>query len=96
MSGADTSALKSSNRYSNPQQYGIEFNTALSEKQNQYQNDLDAATLGLNLFDTSDLIGNARVNSGVSNTQSNELMSAIEDNTKKKQNKVGLGNQGVF
>ena len=88
--------MKSNNRYLNPQQYGIEFNTALSEKQNQYQNDLDAATLGLNLFDTSDLVGNARVNFGVSNTQSNELMSAIEDNTKKKQNKVGLGNQGVF
>ena len=96
LSSADTSALKSSNRYWNPSQYGTEFNTALSEKQNQYQNDLDAATLGLNLFDTSDLIGNARVNSGVSNTQSNELISAIEDNTKKKQNKVGLGNQGVF
>lgn len=96
LSGATTDSLKSSNRYMNPSQYGTEFNNYLSGLKNNWQNDLDSATMGLNLFDTGDLIGNARVNTGVSNTQSNELMSAIEDNTKKKQNKIGLGNQGVF
>lgn len=96
LSGATTDSLRTSNRYTDPSQYGTEFNSYLSGLKNNWQSDLDAATTGLNLFDTSDLIGNARVNAGVGNTQSNELMSAIEDNTKKKQNKIGLGNQGVF
>lgn len=54
------------------------------------------ATTGGLPFDISQLIANAKVASGINNTQSNELIGAIEDQQKQEEKKIGLGNQGVF
>lgn len=47
-------------------------------------------------FDISEIIANAKIASGINNTQSNELLQAIEDKETQENKKVGLGNQGVF
>lgn len=60
------------------------------------ENKFNLATNGLNLFDTSDLIGNARITQGVNNNQSDDLYNAIDEQQQKKSRKVGLGNKGLF
>lgn len=47
-------------------------------------------------FDISEIIANAKIASGINNTQSNELLQAIEDKEIQENKKVGLGNQGIF
>lgn len=86
---------------------GDEFNSLFNNKVNfdnnynidtLYSGFLDnanASTGGLP-FDISQLIANAKVASGINNTQSNELIGAIEDQQKQEEKKIGLGNQGVF
>ena len=60
------------------------------------ENRFNLATNGLNLFDTSDLIGNARITQGVNNNQSDDLYNAIDEQQQKKSRRVGLGNKGLF
>ena len=47
-------------------------------------------------FDVASLIGDAKVANGINNMQGNNLLSAIEDRNKKKDQQIGLGNQGMF
>jgi hypothetical protein len=49
------------------------------------------------IFDVNSIIGNAKTASGIYNTKSDNLMQAIEDEEQKnKEQKIGLGNQGMF
>lgn len=113
------------------------WNTNLNNFYNKQKNDLtskfDSATSELNLFDTSDLIGNAKVDQGISNigipsqndidadlseqnlsvsdyynqlknkrnqNNTNEsqdnLFNAINEQNKRKNKNIGLGNAGLF
>ena len=72
------------------------FNSLYGDQQGSFENDFNLATQDLQPFDISGIIGNARVAQGVNNTQSDELLGAIEDIEQKKDKKVGLGNKGLF
>lgn len=67
-----------------------------NNQQKNFQSQFDTATDGLVPFDISGIIGDARVAQGVNNTQTDPLLTAIEDTEKKKDQKVGLGNKGLF
>ena len=67
-----------------------------NRQQNNLQSNFNNATNGLNLFDSSDLIGNARLMQGVTNDIGNDLYNAIDEQNKKKAKQVGLGNAGLF
>lgn len=71
-------------------------NNTYANQQSLFNNALTAELDALGGFDVSGLIGDARVAAGVGNNQSNELISAIEDTNKKKEQQIGLGNQGMF
>lgn len=73
-----------------------QINDLYAEQQNGFYNNMIAALDPLGGFDVSGIIGDARVAAGVGNNQSNELVSAIEDTNKKKDQQIGLGNQGMF
>lgn len=72
------------------------FNNLYGDQQKSFENDFNLATQDLQPFDISGIIGNARVAQGVNNTQTDELLGAIEDSEQKKDKKVGLGNKGLF
>ena len=72
------------------------YNDLMNEQMNNFGDQFALATQNYNPFDMSDIIGNARVQQGVNNIQSDELLGAIEDTEKKKDKKVGLGNKGLF
>lgn len=72
------------------------FNSLYGDQQGSFENDFNLATQDLQPFDVSGIIGNARVAQGVNNTQTDELLGAIEDSEMKKDKKVGLGNKGLF
>ena len=72
------------------------FNSLFGDQQGSFENDFNLATQDMQPFDVSGIIGNARVAQGVNNTQTDELLGAIEDSEKKKDKKVGLGNKGLF
>ena len=72
------------------------FNNLYGDQQKSFENDFNLATQDLQPFDVSGIIGNARVAQGVNNTQTDELLGAIEDSEQKKDKKVGLGNKGLF
>lgn len=59
-------------------------------------NDLLRGLSSLGNFDVASLIGDAKVVSGINNMQGNNLLNAIEDTEKKKDQQIGLGNQGLF
>lgn len=67
-----------------------------NDQLNSFENEFNLQTQDLKPFDISSIIGDARVAQGVNNTQTDQLLGAIEDTEKKKKNKVGLGNQGLF
>lgn len=73
-----------------------DFDKLYSDQQGSFENDFNLATQDLQPFDVSGIIGNARVAQGVNNTQTDELLGAIEDSEQKKDKKVGLGNKGLF
>lgn len=72
------------------------FNSLYGDQQGSFENDFNLATQDMQPFDVSGIIGNARVAQGVNNTQTDELLGAIEDSEMKKDKKVGLGNKGLF
>lgn len=80
----------------NTQNWSDNLQNVYDNQQNNYQSEFDNATQGMNLFDTSNIINNARVEQGVNNAQTDELESAIDDNFRQKGRKAGLGNTGVF
>ena len=47
-------------------------------------------------FDVSSIIGNAQVAGGINNNLSENLINVINDNKIKKDQQIGLGNQGIF
>lgn len=81
-------------------QYGYDpktsFNEAYEGQQALFGNDLTNALQGLGNFDISQLIADAKVASGINNSMSDNLLSAIEDRENKKDQQIGLGNQGLF
>ena len=72
------------------------FNTAYTEQQNLFGNDLLKQLQDLGGFDISQLIADAKVASGINNSMSDNLFNAIEDRERKKDQQIGLGNQGLF
>lgn len=72
------------------------FNSLYNDQKNNFESQFNLMTQDVNPFDVTAIIGDARVGQGVNNTQSDQLLGAIEDNEKKKSDKVGLGNQGMF
>jgi hypothetical protein len=73
-----------------------DFNNFYNNQKEGLDSKFNLATNGLNLFDTADLIGNARVQQGVSNEQTNDLYNAIDEQNQKKFKRIGLGNAGLF
>lgn len=72
------------------------FNTAYTEQQNLFDNALLDQLQDLGGFDISQLIADAKVASGINNSMSDNLLNAIEDRENKKDQQIGLGNQGLF
>lgn len=76
------------------------INNMLNQNYNNYlagfEGDFNAAMGGQEPFDVSSILGNAKVSQGITNPQSNPLVNALSDQNSKKQQKVGLGNEGVF
>lgn len=76
------------------------FQNSLNDLYNSQQQGLESrfnlATQDLKPFDVTGIIGDARVAQGINNTQTDELLTAIEDSERKKDKKVGLGNKGLF
>lgn len=72
------------------------FNDLYNNQQAGFESEFNLATQDLQPFDVSGIIGDARVAQGVNNTQTDQLLGAIEDVEKKKDKKVGLGNKGLF
>ncbi len=73
-----------------------ELNKTYNNQMNNFYNDMIANLDQLGGFDVSSIIGDAKVASGIGNQQSNDLINAIEDTNKKKDQQIGLGNQGMF
>lgn len=80
----------------NPDAFSDSLNDLYNQQKSGFESAFNLQTQGLNPFDITQIIGDARVAQGVNNTQTDELLSAIEDNEKKKNDKVGLGNTGMF
>lgn len=72
------------------------FDNLYNTQKQGFENEFNLMTQDLQPFDVSGIIGNARVAQGVNNTQTDDLLNAIEDNEAKKDKKVGLGNKGLF
>lgn len=72
------------------------FNKLYGDQQAGFESEFNLATQDLSPFDVSGIIGDARVAQGVNNTQTDELLGAIEEAEQKKDKKVGLGNKGLF
>lgn len=72
------------------------LNNLYNDQKNNFESQFNLMTQDLSPFDVTSIIGDARVGQGVNNTQSDQLLGAIEDNEKKKKDKVGLGNTGLF
>ena len=72
------------------------FNAAYAEQQNLFDNALLNQLQDLGGFDISQLISDAKVASGINNSMSNNLLNAIEDRENRKDQQIGLGNQGLF
>ena len=79
----------------NPENLQVEFNDTYGKLANNLEGDFYNQMAGTQFFDPSSLIGEAKVQQGVTN-QGNNLLGAIEENEQKKNKKVGLGNQGLF
>lgn len=73
------------------------YNNVLADDET-LQNAFSQATSGYTPYNVSDILANARNTQGVINPNSNdsELLATLKDNERSKQNKVGLGNQGIF
>lgn len=80
----------------NTNNWNQDFNNLYNQQKEGMQSRFDLATNGLNLFDTSDLIGNARLTQGVTNQQNDNLYNAIDEQNQKKNKQYGLGNVGLF
>ncbi|MBR6515422.1 MAG: hypothetical protein IKT40_01055 [Bacilli bacterium] len=79
----------------NPENLQVEFNDVYGKLADNLEGDFYNQMAGTQFFDPSSLIGEAKVQQGVTN-QGNNLLGAIEENEQKKNKKVGLGNQGLF
>lgn len=93
MAGEDFD-LDLANKY-NPENLQVDFNDVYGKLADNLEGDFYNQMAGTQFFDPSSLIGDAKVQQGVTN-QGNSLLGAIEDNEQKKNKKVGLGNQGLF
>lgn len=80
----------------NPEAFQKSFDDLYNNQLGNFESEFNLQTQDLNPFDITQIIGDARVSQGVNNTQPDQLLGAIEDNEKKKDDKVGLGNQGLF
>lgn len=80
----------------NVDNYSNDFQNTYNDQLASFENDFNLMTQNYTPFDVSGIIGDARVAQGVNNTQSDPLLTAIEDTEKKKDQKVGLGNKGLF
>lgn len=76
--------------------FNKDFNNKYNELFQGIEGDFYNQMADTPLFDAAGLLGDAKVAQGVTNTQSNDLLGAIEENEQKKNKKVGLGNQGLF
>lgn len=72
------------------------FNDIYNQDFMNLDNDLLRGLSSLGNFDIASLIGDAKVAGGINNMQGNNLLTAIEDTEKKKDQQIGLGNQGMF
>lgn len=73
----------------------------IADQRNDLTSDIDQMFLDIGggnpIFDVNSIIGNAKTASGIYNTKSDNLMQAIGDEEQKnKEQKIGLGNQGMF
>lgn len=74
-----------------------QFNNMYDNQKNNFEQDLNTAVSGYTPFDVADILGNARNTQGImSGGSQNPQMLQSLDGQKKNQNKVGLGNQGLF
>ncbi len=73
-----------------------DFDTLYNNQKNSLENKFNLMTQDQKPFDVSQIIGDARTSQGVNNTQTDQLLGAIEDTETKKDKKVGLGNKGLF
>lgn len=80
----------------NVNDFQTDFQDTYNNQLANFENDFNLMTQDYTPFDVSGIIGDARVAQGVNNTQTDPLLSAIEDTEKKKDQKVGLGNKGLF
>lgn len=112
----------------NADAWNRDFNDYYNQQKNNLESKFNYATSGLNLFDTGDILGNAKANQGVTNANlsngladsglnvadyynnykkktvnnnqnenfNSNLYNAINEQNTKKQNKLGLGNSGLF
>lgn len=76
------------------------INNKLSGMYNDYlsgfEGDFNAAMAGQEPFDVSSIMNSAKTSQGITNSQNNPLLDALNDQNSKKKQKVGLGNEGVF
>ena len=80
----------------NVNDFQTDFQDTYNDQLANFENDFNLMTQDYTPFDVSGIIGDARVAQGVNNTQTDPLLTAIEDTEKKKDQKVGLGNKGLF
>lgn len=75
-----------------------QYNNLLGEQQQNFDANLNNAVAGYTPYDVSDLLATARSSQGVINPGENnsELLQSLKDRENKNQNKIGLGNQGIF
>lgn len=120
------------NKYNtiNADAWNKDFNNYYDNQKNRLESKFNLATNGLNLFDTGDILGNAKANQGVTNATipnsddlaeqglsvedyynqmkkknntniqnenfNNNLYNAINEQNRRKSNRLGLGNSGLF
>lgn len=87
----------STRKNNNMDAYNNQFNSLYNSQKSNFENDLNGAVSGFTPFDVSDILGNARNTQGIltGGSQNPEMLQSL-DGQKKNQNKVGLGNQGLF
>lgn len=78
--------------------YTRQMNDLYQNQQDKLEANLNNAVSGYTPFIVSDILGNARDTQGIltGGEQNPELLQSLQDQRKTQQNKIGLGNQGIF
>lgn len=76
--------------------FGNQIDDLYNQQLNSLASNMEAAMDGFVPFDVSSIIGNAQVAGGINNNLSENLINVINDNKIKKDQQIGLGNQGIF